>query len=71
MLKKTVGAALLILATAAAALGIATLFPAHASQANDLGYQSLCPFAPWSTLILLVTGGVLWVIRQYILTRVE
>jgi hypothetical protein len=71
MLKKIVGAVLMIVAIAAMASGLGTLLPAHATQANDLGYKSLCPFAPWSTLILLVTGGVMWVIRQYILTRVE
>jgi hypothetical protein len=62
---------LLILALAAVAAGLGTLIPANAKIVNDLGYKSMCPFAPWSTLILLAAGGVLWVVRQYILTRVE
>jgi hypothetical protein len=43
--------------------------PFSASKTNDLGYFSACPFAPWSTLALLLAAGVLWAIRQYLLTR--
>ena len=71
MVKKTVGAVLLVLAIASAGAGLATLIPASAPHANDLGYMSLCPFAPWSTLILLLLAGVIWVVRGYILTRTD
>ncbi len=51
------------------ALAIWTLMPGSASKVNDLGYVSACPFAPWSTLSLLLLAGVIWVIRQYFITR--
>jgi len=71
MPKKMVGAVLLVLAIAAAGAALATLIPASAPHANDLGYMSLCPFAPWSTLMLLLLAGVMWVVRGYILTRTD
>ena len=71
MPKKLIGHVLLLLAAISAIAGLATLLPWHAEITNDFGYKSLCPFAPWSSLILLATGGVLWVVRQYIFTRVE
>jgi hypothetical protein len=33
---------------------------------SDLGYYTLCPFAPWSTLTLLLLGGLCWVLRRHI-----
>jgi hypothetical protein len=60
------GLALLI-----AGLAILTLLPFSAPRANDLGYVSMCPFAPWSTLALLVVAGLIWAIRQYLITRAE
>jgi hypothetical protein len=33
---------------------------------SDLGYFTLCPFAPWSTLTLLVLAGIAWVVRRHI-----
>jgi hypothetical protein len=47
-----------------AGLAVLTLLPFTAPRANDLGYMSMCPFAPWSTLSLLVVAGVIWAIRQ-------
>jgi hypothetical protein len=64
---KTTG--LLSLALILVALAIWTALPSSASKTNDLGYFSTCPFAPWSTLTLLLVAGVLWAIRQYLLTR--
>jgi hypothetical protein len=49
--------------------GLLTLIPFSAAKMNDLGYHSMCPFAPWSSLGLLVVAGVVWVIRGYVLTR--
>ena len=52
-----------------AGLAALTLIPFSASKSNDLGYSSMCPFAPWSTLALLFVAGVIWAIRQYLMTR--
>jgi len=52
-------------------LAVVTLLPFTAPRANDLGYMSMCPFAPWSTLSLLVVAGVIWAIRQYLITRAD
>ena len=52
-------------------LALLTLLPFTAPRANDLGYMSMCPFAPWSTLALLVVAGVIWAIRQYLITRAD
>ena len=62
---------LLGLAVLFAGLAVLTLLPFTAPRANDLGYQSMCPFAPWSTLSLLVVAGVIWAIRQYLVTRAD
>ena len=59
---------LLLLTAAAGALAVATLLPVGA-KINDIGYNSWCPFAPWSTLLLAGLAGVFWVIRQYVTTR--
>jgi hypothetical protein len=48
------------------ALAAATLVPYSTSMISDLGYYTLCPFAPWSTLTLLLGAGVSWVLRKYI-----
>jgi hypothetical protein len=52
-------------------LAVLTLLPFTAPRANDLGYMSMCPFAPWSTLALLLVAGVIWAIRQYLITRAD
>ena len=49
--------------------GLLTLIPSSAAKMNDLGYHSLCTFAPWSSLALLVAAGVAWMVRGYVLTR--
>jgi hypothetical protein len=33
---------------------------------SDLGYRTLCTFAPWSTLTLLVLAGLGWVIGKHV-----
>ena len=69
MSANTTKTGLLILALILVALAIWTALPLGASKTNDLGYFSACPFAPWSTLALLLVAGVLMAIRQYLLTR--
>ena len=70
MSKQSLGLVLLILAILGAGAAAATLLPLGAKM-NDIGYNSWCPFAPWSTLILGALAGVIWVIRQYVVTRVK
>ena len=52
-------------------LAIITVLPLYGSKTNGMDYVSTCPFAPWSTLMLLLTAGLLWIVRGYILTRVD
>jgi hypothetical protein len=60
---------LMVLVIAAVGTAVATLIPYSAMHNNDLGYFSVCPFAPWSTLSLLLLAGAIWVVRGYLLTR--
>jgi hypothetical protein len=64
-------ATLLALIIVLIGLAVFTLLPFSASKANDLGYVSTCPFAPWSTLAILVAAGVVFAIRQYLMTRAD
>jgi hypothetical protein len=50
-------------------IGALTLIPFSAAKMNDIGYHSICPFAPWSTLSLWFVAGVVWLVRSYVLTR--
>ena len=59
------------LALILAGLAIFTLVPYSGTKPNDLGYMSACPFAPWSTLALLLAAGVVWAVRQYLATRAD
>jgi len=43
-----------------------TLVPWSNHMVSDLGYHTLCPFAPWSTLTLLFLGWLAWTVRGYI-----
>lgn len=52
-------------------LAISTALPFYAARVNDLGYHSFCPFAPWSTLGLLLGAGLAWSIRQYLDDQVK
>lgn len=66
MSRKTISA-LLLAAAILLALGAAvTLVPSSSLTISDLGYHTLCPFAPWSTLTLLFLAGLAWVVRQHI-----
>ena len=61
----TVLLASIILLVVSAAI---TLIPYSSKQLNDLGYYSLCPFAPYSSGSLLLAAGLAWMIRSYVLT---
>jgi len=71
MSKDIRNAMLLALVIVLVGLAVFTLLPFSASKANDLGYVSTCPFAPWSSLVLLLAAGVVWAIRQYLMTRAD
>ncbi len=71
MSDKTRIVGLLVLVWIFVALSVSTMVPYSASKTNDLGYYSLCSFAPWSSLALLSVAGVLWAIRKYLLTRIQ
>lgn len=64
--RKTLAALLLVCAVIAVVLAVATLLPSSAPVISDLGYSTWCPFAPWSTITLLVLGGLAWVVRSYV-----
>lgn len=68
---KTGNQFLIALAGLFAVGALITLVPAQAVLANDLGYLSLCPFAPWSTLILLMVAGICLGLRNYRLSRTK
>jgi hypothetical protein len=60
----------LVLAWLFVAAAIATVLPVPgASVKSDLGYYSFCPFAPWSTLVLLIVAGLFGAIRTYMVSR--
>jgi hypothetical protein len=71
MSKDVRNAILLGLVIVLAGLAVFTLLPLSASKANDLGYVSVCPFAPWSTLALMLPAVAIWAIRQYLITRAD
>ena len=62
---------LLVLAYLFVGAAILTLIPAPARIQNDLGYFSLCPFAPWSSLLLLLAAGLLGALRTYMVSRTD
>jgi hypothetical protein len=71
MSDKTRISGLLVLSWILVVASVSTMLPFAASTKNDLGYYSLCSFAPWSSLALLFVAGVSWAIRKYLLTRIQ
>jgi len=58
-----------LLLTATVLLGAGacvTLIPWSTPMVSDMGYHTVCPFAPYSTMTLLVLAGLAWVIRGYL-----
>jgi hypothetical protein len=43
-----------------------TLLPYSSKSINDLGYHSLCPFAPYSSGSLLLVAGLASIVRAYL-----
>lgn len=50
---------------------LVTLLPSSALKISDLGYRTLCPFAPWSTITLLFLAGLGWVVKRYVDSQPE
>ncbi len=66
---KTLGSLLLAAAIVLVVLAAVTLVPYSNPMVSVLGYHTLCPFAPWSTLTLLFLAGLAWVMRGYMKTQ--
>jgi hypothetical protein len=69
MSPKNLSTVLLAIAILSVVLALATLIPVSSSSPamiSDLGYYTLCPFAPYSTLTLLFVAALAWVVRRYI-----
>jgi len=68
MSRQTVSVLLLALAAVLLLLAAATLMQFPSQMISDLGYSALCPFAPWSTLMLLLLAGLSWALRRHFTT---
>jgi len=66
MSRQTLSSILLAASVLLLVLAAATLVPYSSMMVSDLGYHTLCPFAPYSTLTLLFFAGLGWVVRQYV-----
>lgn len=66
MSRETQSSLLLAACVALVLAGFVTLIPHNNSMVSDLGYHTLCPFAPWSTLTLLFLAWVAWAVRGYV-----
>ena len=66
MSRDTLSYLLLIAVMLSLAAAAATLVPVNGKVVSDLGYYTLCPFAPYSTLTLLVIAGLAWIVRGYV-----
>jgi hypothetical protein len=68
MSRTTLSTLLFIGALFFAVTAVATLVPYPNRMISDLGYFTLCPFAPYSTLTLLLLGAICQAVRQHIKT---
>lgn len=66
MSKRTLSSLLLALVVVFLVLGLATLWPSHGLIVSDLGYYTFCPFAPWSTLAMLLLAGLSWALYRHV-----
>jgi hypothetical protein len=66
MSRNTLSSFLFAAAVLFGVLALVTLAPYSNRMVSDLGYHTLCPFAPWSTLTLLFLAGLAWVVRRHI-----
>lgn len=66
MSRKTLSSLLFAATILFAVLAAVTVVPYSTPMVSDLGYHTVCPFAPYSTLTLLFIAGLAWVVRGYI-----
>jgi hypothetical protein len=66
MSRQTLSSLLLVSAILLTIGAAVTLLPSSSLTISDLGYHTLCPFAPWSTITLLFLAGLAWVVRKHI-----
>ncbi|HTA44075.1 MAG TPA: hypothetical protein VK789_16600 [Bryobacteraceae bacterium] len=66
MTRQNLSSVLLAAAVLLAVSAGVTLLPSSSLKISDLGYRTLCPFAPWSTITLLFLAGLAWVVRRYV-----
>jgi hypothetical protein len=66
MSRKTLSSLLFVAVIVFGVLGLVTLIPHSNNMVSDLGYHTLCPFAPWSTLTMLFLSWLAWIVRGYI-----
>ena len=63
---KTFSSLLYAVAILLVVLAGVTVVPFSTPMVSDLGYHTVCPFAPWSTLTLLFLAYLAWVVRGYV-----
>ncbi len=66
MTKSAVSRSLLAVCSLLIVLALATLFPHQSKMTSDLGYDTFCPFAPYSTITLLLLAGIGWAVRSHV-----
>lgn len=66
MSRQTLSTLLLAAAILLAVAAGVTLLPSSSLKISDLGYRTLCPFAPWSTITLLFLAALGWVVKRYV-----
>ncbi len=66
MSRQTLSSLLLAASILLLVLAAVTLIPWSSPMVSDLGYHTLCPFAPYSTLTLLFLAWVFRAVRQHI-----
>ena len=71
MSRKSLSSLLLWLIVLLVASAAVTLLPHDSPHVNDMGYHSLCPFAPYSTGTLLFVAGLAWIVRAYLNSQRE
>ncbi len=64
--RETLTSGLLAAAIGLGTLALATLLPHDSKTLSDLGYHTFCPFAPYSTITLLLLAGLAWMVRRHI-----
>lgn len=71
MSRQTLSTLLFVVAILFAIVGAATLVPYPNPMVSDLGYHTLCPFAPYSTLTLWFVAALAWVVRRHVDSQPE